>query len=203
MARSRNAGEILFDVWRLSQEHQSASIYDEVLREVSQRAAEQRSIGKADIGALVVWKRLNASTTWATKLMQTPDATVREATGRAWLMVNDETVPVPEAGGTARGMLRDVPGMGGTGAVASAVLVALSPHRMAVWDRRVGKTLTAMGRSPKRGNGKYASYLQTTLELAEDMREASGAWRSFTPRDVDLALFHAAKDKDALAQLKL
>ncbi|MFJ4967142.1 hypothetical protein ACIP6P_32705 [Streptomyces sp. NPDC088729] len=42
--------------------------YDEVLAEIAQRAERSGSLGKSDIGALVLWKRLSARTPWASAL---------------------------------------------------------------------------------------------------------------------------------------
>lgn len=195
-------GKILLDIWKQTLGTAAADTYDEVLREVAERAAQQHSLGKADIGALVVWKRLNASTKWAKNLMLTPDRDVREATGRAWKLANDESMTIPEAGGSARSELWGTPGLGGRGAIASAVLVALSPTRMAVWDRRAGSTLSAIGRHPEKGNGKYASYLRIVLGLADQMCEADRSAQAPSPREVDLVLFRAAGDPTALARLR-
>lgn len=185
-----DAGEVLLNAWSTAREQDPEQIYDEVLREVSARAARDQSLGKADIGALVVWKRLNASTRWARNLMLTPEREVRSATGRAWELATDSSLPIPEAGAAARDALRSTPGMGGTGAIASAVLVTLAPHRMAVWDRRVSAQLRTLECHP--GDSGYGGYLAVCLDLATEMHTASAAAHRFTPRDVDLALFHAA-----------
>lgn len=55
--------------------------------------------------------------------------------------------------------------------MASAVLLAMSPTRMAVWDRRVSTALKAIDRSPKSGPGHYARYLEVVLDLAESIVE--------------------------------
>lgn len=102
MTKSNDTGEILLKVWK-SHQGPAAETYDEVLRDVSCHAHEEHSIGKTDIGALVVWKRLNASTRWAKKLMLTPESRVRESTGKAWWIANDDTRSIADAGGAARG----------------------------------------------------------------------------------------------------
>lgn len=53
------------------------------LTEVSARADASGDLGKADIGALVAWKRLQANTTWMAKLMSMRDSDVRALTGQA------------------------------------------------------------------------------------------------------------------------
>ncbi|WP_424863141.1 hypothetical protein [Streptomyces sp. MMS24-I29] len=50
---------------------------DEVFHEVAQRTERAGSLGKTDIAALVVWKRLSAQTRWVSALMSLPDAQVR------------------------------------------------------------------------------------------------------------------------------
>jgi hypothetical protein len=173
--------------------------YDEVLDEISARAASAGSMDKADIGALVLWKRITAQARWSRELMLTPDAFVRDVTRTAYQLANDAGVSIPEAGQAARDALRCLPGMGGTGALASALLLALAPSRMAVWDRRVGATLKALRLYPSGEPQFYGSYLSTTLALASEM--ASGEER-YTPRDVDLALFHVAGSREMLVEAR-
>lgn len=195
-------GALLREVWKSAQDDSDARVYDEVLEEIVQRASYEQSLGKADIGALVVWKRLNASTRWSRRLMLTPDVDVREATSRAWQLANDPTLAIPEAGGQARAALWSTPGMGGTGAIASAVLLALSPQRMAVWDSRAQSALSVIGRSPERGEGRYRRYLEIVLDLAEAMTDPNSPGKNILPRDVNLALFHAGGDQRLLDQLR-
>ncbi|MGV9969146.1 hypothetical protein ACWDU3_35170 [Streptomyces olivaceus] len=57
--------------------------YDEVLDQVAQRARSEGSIGKTDIGALLLFKRLRGDTSWARALMTTADTAVRQATAAA------------------------------------------------------------------------------------------------------------------------
>lgn len=61
--------------------------YDEVLHEISERASQCGSIGKADIGAIVFWKRLRADTPWVRKLMVIADHDVRQVTAKAATLV--------------------------------------------------------------------------------------------------------------------
>lgn len=195
-------GEILLETLQTSQRQNTKSAYDEVLREVSARVADRGSIGKSDIGALVVWKRSTATAPWSRNLMNTPDSEVRAITARAYALANDTLKSIPEAGNEARQVLRRVSGLGGRGAIASAVLLAMSPSRMAVWDRRVHKSLKEMGKRPMRGRHLYRSYLEIVLELADSMQLASDDGRKIIPREVDLALYHAAGKPEVLAQLR-
>lgn len=195
-------GEILLETLQASQSQHTETTYDEVLREVSARVADQGSIGKADIGALVVWKRSTATATWSKKLMNTPDSEVREVTARAYSLINDSSKSIPGAGGEARQLLRRIPGLGGGGAIASAVLLAMSPTRMAVWDRRVNKSLKAMGKSPTGFRHRYTTYLESVVDLADAMQLAAIDSQAVIPREVDLALYHAAGKPEVLDRLR-
>lgn len=200
--REATIGEILLETLQTSQPPHTETAYDEVLREVSARVADQGSIGKADIGALVVWKRSNATSPWSRNLMNTPESEVRAVTGRAYTLVNDPSKSIPEAGDGARQLLREIPGLGGGGAIASAVLLAMSPTRMAVWDRRVNKSLKAIDMKPKGRRHHYNSYLEIVVDLVDAMQEAADDGHTVIPREVDLALFHAATQPRVLDQLR-
>ena len=78
--------------------------YDRVFREVQQRISATGSAGKSDIAMLSFWKRLRADTPWVTKLLQLPDAEVREVTGRA--VVAARRGDAIKAAGDAREILR-------------------------------------------------------------------------------------------------
>lgn len=108
--------------------------YDEVLHEVARRTEHTGSLGKTDIAALVVWKRLSAQTRWVTELMSLPDTHVRAITERAVTAVRDTTLPRSEAARTARHHLGTARLRTGD-ALASAILTAAAPQRMAVCDR--------------------------------------------------------------------
>src|SRR5699024_7036280 len=116
----------------------------------------------------------------------TPDSQVRKVTARAYAITNDASKSIPEAGGEARQLLRPIPGLGGGGAIASAVLLAMSPTRMAVWDRRVNKSLKAIGKSPRGLRHRYKSYLEAVVDLTDVMQEVVGDSHLVIPREVDL-----------------
>lgn len=194
-------GKILLETLQTSQPPHTETAYDEVLREVSSRVANQGSIGKADIGALVVWKRSTATAPWSKKLMNMPDSEVRAVTAGAYEIANDPSKSIPEAGGEARQLLRRVPGLGGGGAIASAVLLAMSPTRMAVWDRWANKSLKAIGRKPKGLRHRYKNYLEIVVDLVDAMQESTDS-HTVIPREVDLALFHAGQNAEVLDQLR-
>lgn len=169
-------------------EHRStASVhYDEVLDAVASLAQREESIGKAQIGGLVLWKRLNASTRWARDLMSTPEEGVLAATGEAFQGANAQDLSVEEAARTARRALMPLPGFKSGDALASAVIVALAPARMAVYDRRAHAALTALGIRLGDSPGRYARYMALVEQLRQD---CASAGEYFSAREIDLALF--------------
>jgi hypothetical protein len=113
--------------------------YDEVLDQVAERVRNSGNLGKADIGALLFWKRLRANTPWVSRLMTIPDASVRETTALAVTAVNDLSLSTPDAAALGRRQLASLPGFDKGDALASALLLAAAPARMAVYDRRAHK----------------------------------------------------------------
>ena len=164
--------------------------YDEVLHEVEGRIAASGSAGKTDIAALVSWKRLNASAVWVRELMQLPESAVREATGAAFEAAR-KFEPISTAAANAVEALRPLPGLRRGGAVASAVLTAGAPERMAVYDRRAHESLRKLGISVGYKAGIYSRYMAVVEALRNDVNNSRGlAWRA---RDVDLALYWMAE----------
>ncbi len=160
--------------------------YDEVLWEVSQRAEASGSLGKADIGALVVWKRLSARTRWASALMARPDTEVRAATSKAWEAVRDTSRPRALAARAGRTALASLPGFRKGDALASAVLTAAAPLRMAVYDSRAQRALETLGLTLTDESGRYGRYMGLIDELLTRRQPSEDEW---TARDVDIALF--------------
>lgn len=171
---------------RRSYEHATSAAYDEVLVEVSARVSALGSIGKSDIGALVLWKRIQANTRWAARLMSTPDREVRAVTRQAVDAVRDLHVPVSEAAGRGRRLLATLPGFTTGDALASALLVAAAPNRLAVYDRRAHTGLTMLGESLTSTPGRYRRYMDLIEKLLNTARQHDETWIA---RDVDLALF--------------
>ncbi len=164
--------------------------YDEVLNEVEDRIAASGSAGKTDIAALVSWKRLNANAVWVRKLMQLPESAVRDATGTAFEAARS-TELISEAAASAVEALHPLPGLRRGGAVASAVLTAGVPERMAVYDRRAHESLRKLGISIGYKAGIYSRYMAVVEALRNDVNNSRGlAWRA---RDVDLALYWMAE----------
>lgn len=165
---------------------EASTSYDEVLADVSERTQANQSIGKADIGALLIWKRLRADTPWATKLMNTPEAKVRAATSMAFRAVNDLSAPVPQAAASGRGELSVLPGFKSGDALASALLLASAPNRMAIYDRRAQSGLKSLGLHLSSSRGRYGRYMELVENLRSLSRRHGEPWLA---RDVDLALY--------------
>jgi hypothetical protein len=160
--------------------------YDETLAAVIEAVASSGSIGKADIGALLFWKRLRADTPWVTTLHALPDAQVRDVTARAVSQARDVTLSLPEAALQARSTLAVLPGFRSGDPMASALLVAAAPERMAVYDRRAGHGLQILGIDVPLRHGHYGRYMAVVEHLTKQMNAAGHAWN---PRTVDTALF--------------
>lgn len=160
--------------------------YDEVLIEVSERVRVSGSVGKADIGALLFWKRLRADTRWVRDLMAMSDAEVRLATTKAVAAANDTSLDVPAAASRGRAALSALPGFARGDALASALLTAAAPERMAVYDRRAQKGLETLGFSLSAARGRYGRYMCIVGDLTLTAKHRGQNWR---PRDVDLALY--------------
>ena len=160
--------------------------YDETLETVVASVAASGSVGKADIGALLFWKRLRADTTWAKALHAWPDDQVREATAPAVKIARDTDLDVAEAARASRSALAVLPGFVSGDALASAVLLAAAPTRMAVFDRRAETGLRRLGIALDRRPGRYGRY----MALLDDMRIAVSADRgAVTCREIDTALY--------------
>ncbi|MFD5748898.1 hypothetical protein [Streptomyces sp. NPDC127033] len=168
--------------------------YDEVLHEVAQRAEHAGSLGKTDIAALVVWKRLSAQTRWVSTLMSLPDAQVRAVTERASSAVRDTALTRGEAARQGRGIIAELPGFRTGDALASAVLTAAAPARMAVYDRRVQHALDALGLLLTATPGRYGRYLQLLDGLLQHGGRHAANW---TARDIDTALYWTGRPAPA------
>lgn len=160
------------------------SPYDEVFLEVQAGVERSGSVGKADIGALMLWKRLNLSTKWARALNNMADRDVREITGEAIKLAREPLAPIPDAARQARQALVGLPGCRNGHAVASTILTAGAPTRMAVYDVRAIRALGDLGcPAPK---GRYGDYMEAVVGLLEEVNQTGAKW---CPRDVDKALF--------------
>ncbi|WP_328755778.1 hypothetical protein [Streptomyces sp. NBC_00271] len=168
--------------------------YDEVFHDVAQRTERAGSLGKTDIAALVVWKRLSAQTRWVTELMSLPDIHVRAVTERAVTAVRDTTLPRSEAARTGRGIIWELPGFRTGDALASAILTAAAPQRMAVYDSRVQHALDTLGLTLTPSPGRYGRYLQLLDDLLQHRGPHADSW---TARDIDTALYWTGRPDPA------
>ncbi|WP_230594081.1 hypothetical protein [Rhodococcoides fascians] len=164
--------------------------YDEVLFDVVARVESARSVGKADIGALLFWKRLRADTPWAMALHNMRDSDVRVVTGAMYVAANDLAVDVPTAAGRARQALIELPGCVNGGALPSALILAAAPSRMAIYDKRALKALGLLGLAVDTSKGWYRGYMTTVEKLRVEVRNRGKDWSA---RDVDKALFQLGK----------
>ncbi|MBZ4020665.1 hypothetical protein CCS38_34080 [Streptomyces purpurogeneiscleroticus] len=164
------------------------------MQQVTQRVCASGDIGKADIGALLMWKRLRADTPWAAELMALPDADVRRTTAAAVNAARDTTVNRRAAAQAGRAALAPLPGFRTGDALASAVLTAAAPHRMAIYDRRAHSALHALGVPLSHAPGRYSRYIETIDQL---LATAPAPIRDWAPRDMDTALYWLSKTTSA------
>ncbi|MCM2389805.1 hypothetical protein [Streptomyces albipurpureus] len=160
--------------------------YDEVLWEVAQRAEDTGSLGKVDIGALMVWKRLSARTAWVAELMGLPDVQIRSITARAMEAVREMAEPRGEAARKGRSIVWELPGCRTGDALASTLLTAAAPHRMAVYDRRAHHALTSLGLTLTDDSGRYSRYMNLLDGLLTHADPLAADW---TAREIDIALY--------------
>ncbi|WP_052047679.1 MULTISPECIES: hypothetical protein [Nocardiaceae] len=160
--------------------------YDEVLFDVVTRVQDAKSLGKADIGALLFWKRLRADTPWVMALNRTPDTVVRQATGAMYVAANNDAADTVVAAGEARSALSELPGFSSGDALASALILAAAPERMAVFDRRAVAALKGLGVRTTASRGQYRRYMQIVEDIRTQLAAQNITWLG---RDVDKALF--------------
>jgi hypothetical protein len=158
--------------------------YDDLLREVSHRIDETGSAGKSDIAMLIAWKRLRADTKWVPRLLGMADAEVRAVTAPAVVLARGGT---PRSSQRARDMLRALPGFASGTALASALLAAACPSRLAVYDRRAHAGLVKIGLDL---DGRAPEFHERYMTLIDQCRaEGAAAGCQWSPHEVDLALF--------------
>lgn len=169
-----------------------AEYYDELFNEVAERIEIAGSVGKGDIAMLTVWKRLRANTPWVTDLLgHWSEKEVRDTTGPAVRAAREGDVI--ESARKAIDILRPLPGIGRGRALASAVLTAAAPTRLAVYDDRSRKGLGVVGLDLPSTPAKslYARYMQLVEQCRDEVNTHSNdAWPA---RNVDLALFMLGK----------
>ncbi|WP_314225800.1 hypothetical protein [Streptomyces zaehneri] len=118
--------------------------------------------------------------------MSLPDTQVRAVTERAVTAVRDTTLPRSEAAHAGRGIIWELPGFRTGDALASAILTAAAPQRMAVYDRRVQHALDTLGLTLTPTPGRYGRYLHLLDDLLQHGAARADGW---TARDIDTALY--------------
>lgn len=119
--------------------------------------------------------------------MDVPESDVRGVTEEAATAARDTVVTTPGAAGRARSALSGLPGFDRGDALASALLLAAAPGRMAVYDRRAQQGLERLGIPLTSARGRYRRYMTLVEQLRLAVRDAHGG--NWTNRDVDLALY--------------
>ncbi|MEV6250662.1 hypothetical protein AB0M38_31480 [Streptomyces sp. NPDC051742] len=165
--------------------------YDEIFWDVAQRVERAGSLGKTDIAALVVWKRLSAQTRWVSTLMSLPDSQVRAITEQAVASVQDLSLSRGEAAQAGRAAISELPGFVRGDALASAILTSAAPTRMAVYDQRVQRAIDFLGITLTDRSGRYGRYMDLLDTLLQHSGGHADGW---TARDVDTALYWAGKN---------
>jgi len=163
--------------------------YDEILEEVAQRIEAASSVGKGDIGMLVVWKRLRADTRWVQKLLGLAEERVRELTGPVVTAARGDDVI--DAAHQARELLRPLPGFRSGTALASAILTAACPTRLAVYDKRARRGLRDVELELSDDVPRfYAAYMTLIEQCRSEALQEGHRWSA---HDVDLALYMLGK----------
>ena len=177
---------VLVDAHGRYPNHEEGFFYDEVLHEVQAAAELSGSVGKRDIGALMLWKRLNLSVRWTRALNELSDHHVRTITASALELARDSTRPIPDAARSAREALLSLPGCGPSGqAIPSTILTACAPNRMSVYDARAVDALRQLRYSGRIDH--YRQYMTVVCSIVDEANEARGL--NWHPHDVDKALF--------------
>jgi hypothetical protein len=159
--------------------------YDDVLRKVSARIVAKGSVGKGEIATLAFWKRIRTES-WAEDFLCLPETRVRAVTRP--VVVAARQPDLITAASRARELLRDLPGFRRGSAMASAVLTAIRPSDLAVYDRNANKGLRhiELDLAVNEPN-HYAEYMRRIQQCRTEARELRD--HQWTGHDVDLALY--------------
>ncbi|MFF0695134.1 hypothetical protein ACFYU4_21230 [Streptomyces tendae] len=118
--------------------------------------------------------------------MTTADTAVRQATAAATAAVRNPALSRSEAARAGRAALASLPGFTRGDALASVVLTAAAPHRMAVYHRRAHASLHSLGIPLTHASGRYGRYIAVLDDLLSQAPSPAHAW---TPRNLDIALY--------------
>lgn len=162
--------------------------YDDVLREVSRRIEASGSVGKGDIAMLAFWKRIPTNS-WDTSILSLSEVRVRRVTAGVVATVTAVEGPaLIAAAQQARELLRDLPGFRRGSPMASAVLTAIRPVDLAVYDANANRGLRLVDLDLA---DDAESHYTEFMKRIERCREEARALRShqWSAHEVDLALY--------------
>ncbi len=171
---------------------QISPYYDDVLREVSARIGASGSVGKGDIAMLAFWKRIPTSS-WDVRILSLPEARVREVTASAVAdIAAAKRSDLIAAAQHARELLRELPGFKLGSAMASAVLTAIRPDGLAVYDSNanVGLEVVELGLARDAAN-HYSEYMRRIGQCRAEASAVRG--HQWSAHEVDLALYELGK----------
>jgi hypothetical protein len=163
--------------------------YDDVLGEVSARINASGSVGKGDVAMLAFWKRIRTDR-WAESFLGLPEASVREVTAPAVMAAREPDVI--SAASAARELLRGLPGFKTGSAMSSAVLTAIRPDGLAVYDTNASDGLKVVELDLARDEAHhYAEYMRRIEQCRGEARTVRG--HKWSAHEVDLVLYVLGK----------
>ncbi|SHN35698.1 hypothetical protein [Actinacidiphila paucisporea] len=118
--------------------------------------------------------------------MALPDTEVRRTTAAAITAARDTSLTRSAAAQAGRAALTPLPGFRTGDALASAVLTAAAPNRLAVYDQRAHSALHTLGIALSHAPGRYARYIKAIDQL---LTAAPDPIRHWTARTMDTALY--------------
>jgi hypothetical protein len=164
--------------------------YDDVLREVSARIDASGIVGKGDIAMLAFSKRIRTDS-WAESFLSWPEASVRKATAAAVVAARKRHLIA--AAQQARELLRELPGFRRGSPMASAVLTAIRPSGLAVYDRNANKGLKRVELDLASNEPHhYAEYMRRIEQCRAEAKSVRG--HRWSVHEVDLALYVLGQD---------
>jgi hypothetical protein len=163
--------------------------YDDVLRDVSARISANCSVGKGDIAMLAFWKRIPTKS-WAEDFLSLPELEVRDVTSHVVVAARERDLIVGAS--KARELLRKLPGFVTGSAMSSAVLTAIRPTDLAIYDRHANQglkwvELSLAGNQPEH----YAEYMRRVEQCRSEAKALKGY--RWSGHEVDLALYLLGK----------
>lgn len=146
--------------------------YDELFESIGHGMREHRAATKADIAALIFWKRIRTDS-WAGQFLATSDQKVIATTKAAFArgLTDEERLE----------RLRALPGFRHGAAVPSTLLAAWNPAAYGIYDRNAKRALAALALWPSDAAIGVARYFKLIRDVGNELE--------MTPRAVDKALF--------------